>query len=35
MTAITPLESVHKKGLFRDHHMKNENDLLKISEVRD
>ena len=35
MTAITPLESIHKKGLFGDHHEKNENDLLKISEVRD
>jgi len=35
MTAITPLESIHKKGLFGDHHRKNESDLLKISEVKD
>ena len=35
MTAITPLESIHKKGLFGDHHKKNENDLLNISEVKD
>lgn len=35
MTAITPLESIHKKGLFGDHHKKNENNLLKISEVKD
>ena len=34
MTAITPLESIHKKGLFGDHHKKNEKDLLKISEVK-
>ena len=29
MTAITPLESIHKKGLFGDHHKKNESDLIK------
>jgi len=34
MTAITPLESIHKKGLFGDHHKKNESDLLNISEVK-
>ena len=34
MTAITPLESIHKKGTFGDHHQKNESDLLKISEVK-
>ena len=34
MTAITPLESIHKKGIFGDHHKKNESDLLEISEVK-
>ena len=35
MTAITSLESIHKKGLFGDHHKKDESDLLNISEVKD
>jgi len=34
MTAITPLEFIHKKGIFGDHHKKNEKDLLKISELK-
>ena len=34
MTAITPLEFIHKKGLFGDHQKKNESDLLRISEVK-
>ena len=34
MTAITSLEFIHKKGIFGDHHKKNESDLLKISEVK-
>jgi len=34
MTAITPLESIHKKGIFGDHHKKNESNLLEISEVK-
>ena len=33
MTAISPLQSIHKKGLFGDHHKKNEIDLIKINEV--
>jgi len=35
MTAISPLESIHKKGIFGDHHRKNASDLLNISEVKD
>ncbi len=34
MTAATPLESVHKKGIFGDHHKKNEKDLMRISELK-
>jgi len=35
MTAVTPLQSVHKKGLFGEHYKKKENDLLNITEVTD
>ena len=35
MTAISPLQSIHKKGLFGEHHKKNESDLLNIAEVKD
>ena len=35
MTAVSPLQSIHKKGPFGDHHKKNERDLLNISEVKD
>tara|TARA_B100001123_G_C15144557_1_gene961003 strand:+ start:357 stop:944 length:588 start_codon:yes stop_codon:yes gene_type:complete len=34
MTAITPLEFIHKKGIFGDHQKKQEKELLKISEVK-
>ena len=34
MTDVTPLEFIHKKGIFGDHHKKNEKDLLQISEVK-
>jgi len=34
MTAISPLQYVHKKGLFGDHQKKNENEILHISEVK-
>ena len=34
MTAVTPLEFIHKKGIFGNHHKKKEKDLLQISEVK-
>ena len=34
MTGISPLQFIHKKGLFGDHHEKKESDLLEISEVK-
>ena len=34
MTAIPPLQFIHKKGLFGDHHKKNEKDLINIAEVK-
>jgi len=34
MTAITPLEIIHKKGIFGDHKTKNQNELLQISELK-
>jgi heterotetrameric sarcosine oxidase gamma subunit len=34
MTAISPLQFIHKKGLFGDHHKKNESDLINILEVK-
>tara|TARA_B100000579_G_C22417496_1_gene659239 strand:- start:39 stop:626 length:588 start_codon:yes stop_codon:yes gene_type:complete len=34
MTAITPLEFIHKKGIFGDHHKKNEDNLITISEIK-
>ena len=35
MTAISPLQSIHKKGLFGNHHKKDEHDLLKILEIKE
>jgi heterotetrameric sarcosine oxidase gamma subunit len=34
MTAISPLQTIHKKGIFGDHHKQNESDLLNISELK-
>jgi len=34
MTAISSLQSIHKKGIFGDHHKKDQKDLLKVSEVK-
>jgi len=33
MTAISPLQTIHKKGLFGDHHKKDGADLLNITEI--
>ena len=35
MTAISPLQSIHKKGLFGNHHKKDAHDLLNISEIKE
>ena len=35
MTAISPLQSIHKKGIFGDHKKKKESDLLNISELKE
>ena len=34
MTTVTPLEFIHRKGIFGDHYKKNEKDLLQISQVK-
>ena len=34
MTSVSPLQNVHKKGLFGDHENKDEKNLIKISEVK-
>ena len=32
MTLLSPLENIHKKGIFGDYENKNENDLITIKE---
>jgi sarcosine oxidase subunit gamma len=34
VTAVSPLQSIHKKGLFGNHHKTNESDLLNITEIK-
>ena len=34
MTAVTSLEHIHKSGLFGNHENKNEESLLKVSEIK-
>ena len=33
MTALTPLEKVHKKGLFGNHYKKSQKEIIEISEI--
>ena len=34
MTAISSLQSIHKKGIFGDHHKQNQKDFTQISEIK-
>jgi len=34
MTAISPLQFIHKKGIYGDHQKKNKSELLNISELK-
>ena len=34
MTLLSPLENIHKKGIFGDYENKNENDLITIKEKK-